>query len=83
MNNLIIALLCLCLICIFFVIAQILKIKTKVDDDRIERIITDYHKYYDVYKKACAIRKITPKEGISIKEMQKVVDETIETIENE
>ena len=78
MNNLIIALLFLCLICIFFIFVQMLKIKTKVDYDRIERIITEYHKYYDVYKKACAIRKITPKEGISIKEMQKVVYETIE-----
>jgi len=78
MHNLIIGLLFLCLICIFFIFVQMLKIKMKVDHDRIERIITDYHKYYDVYKKACAIRKIAPKEGISINEMQKVVYENIE-----
>jgi hypothetical protein len=78
MNNLIIALLFLCLICIFFIFVQMLKIKMKVDDDRMVCIINSYHKYYDVYKKACAIRKITPKEGISINEMQKVVYENIE-----
>jgi len=78
MNNLIIALLFLCLICIFFIFVQMLKIKMKVDHDRMVCIINSYHKYYDVYKKDCAIRKITPKEGISIKEMQKVVNETIE-----
>ena len=79
MNNLIIALLLLCLICIFFLFVQIISVKKSIDYDSIERIITDYHKYYDVYKKACAIRKMVPREGLSIQEMEKVINETIES----
>jgi hypothetical protein len=63
-----------------FIAVQMFKIKELIDYDSIERIASDYQKYYEVYKDACTIRKIVPERGLSIKEMDKVIKETCEII---
>jgi len=61
----------------FWVAWRICKIEESINYDTIERTTSDYYKYYKLYEKCCSYRKIVIQEGLSIKEMKKVIDETV------